>query len=69
MVISVNIRAEDIDAGDNSVVTYELVDDADGLVKIDQNTGGSPICGSFATTVLNNFGEYILHVKSLFHQS
>nr|XP_054773976.1 cadherin-23-like [Lytechinus pictus] len=39
MVISVDILADDIDAGDNGRVIYGLLDDADGLVRIDPDTG------------------------------
>nr|XP_054774002.1 cadherin-23-like [Lytechinus pictus] len=39
MVISVDILADDIDAGENGRVIYGLLDDADGLVRIDPDTG------------------------------
>ena len=39
MVISVNILADDEDAEDNGIVIYELLDDAGGLVAIDETTG------------------------------
>ena len=39
MVISVEIAAEDCDAGDNGIVRFSLPNDADGKVKIDEITG------------------------------
>ncbi|XP_041485949.1 cadherin-23-like [Lytechinus variegatus] len=39
MVISVDILANDIDAGNNGMVMYGLLDDADGRVRIDPDTG------------------------------
>ncbi|XP_071483449.1 cadherin-23-like [Diadema antillarum] len=39
MVISVDIRAEDPDDGDNGIVRYELPNNASGLVEIEETTG------------------------------